>query len=96
MAKFDVTFKSGGPSIDYHFCREVNCFGTNDAHGYSFDKAKDIAVRYLEEELRMWRAMSFEDWRRSNYPTKEEVNEFLSTAGDLYALQEKAQLTRDR
>ena len=60
MDKFDVTFlqRKLAISIDYHFCREVDCHGTNDTHGYTFDEAKEVVVRYIERELKTWRAMS--------------------------------------
>ena len=89
MNKFDVTFSGSGTSIDYHFCRDPDCFGTSDAHGYSFDEAKEVVVRHLERELETWRAMSSEDWRRNNHPTEKEMDEDMSMAEDLCAFQQE-------
>ena len=95
MDKFDVTFcKGNGTSIDYHFCREVGCHGTDDTHGYTFDEAKEVVVRSLERELKSWRAMSFEEWRRYTHPTEKEMNEDMSMVEDLYALEEETRLAR--
>ena len=80
MSRFDVIYKSGGTSMAYHFCRAADCFGTDDTHGYSFDEAKEVVVRHLETTLETWRAMSFEDWRRNNHPTKEEMDEDMDLA----------------
>ena len=90
MDKFDVTFAGTGVSIGYHFCREEDCHGTNDTHGYSFDEAKKVVVHYLERELGIWRGLSPERWRRNYHPTEKEMNEDMSVAEDLYALGEES------
>ena len=82
MDRFDVIFRSGRILIDYHFCRNTDCFGTDDTHGYSFNEAKEVVVRYFERELETWRAMSFEDWSRNNHPTEKEMYEDMSVAED--------------
>ena len=95
MGRFDVIFKGSETSIDYHFCRDPDCFGTNEDHGYSFDEAKEVVVRELEMKLKLWRAMSFEAWRRSTHPTEKEMYEDLSVAEDIYAMEEEARLAQD-
>ena len=82
MNRFDVSFLGSQVSIDYHFCRESDCFGTDDSHGYSFDEAKEIVVSHLESELSAWRAMSSEDWRRGNHPSEKEMYEDMDRAQD--------------
>ena len=78
MDRFDVISGLPRVSIDYHFCRDEECFGTSGTHGYSFDEAKEVVISQLERQLRDWRAMSFEDWRRNNHPTEKEMDEDLS------------------
>lgn len=95
MDKFDVVFSEGGASIKYHFCKEKDCSGTNDVHGYSFDKAKEVVICYLERELKTWRTMSFEQWRRETYPTEKEMNEYMAMAEDIYALEEEERFARN-
>ena len=75
MDRFDVIFGEKEVAIDYHFCREDDCFGTNDTHGYTFHEAKKIVVSHLKERLEEWQAMSLEGWRRNNRPTEEEMDE---------------------
>ena len=75
MNRFDVIFDGSKVSIDYHFCRDHDCFGTNDSHGFSFKEAKEVVVKHLEEELKTWRSTFYEEWRRNNHPTEEEVYE---------------------
>ena len=95
MDRFDVVFSEGNAEIDHHFCREVDCFGTNETHGLSFDEAKEIVVKYLEQRLAIWRAMSFESWRRSRHPTEKEMYEDIAMAEDIYALQQEEWLARN-
>ena len=89
MDRFDVVFSGGSIRIEYHFCEE------DDTHGSSFDEAKEIVVSHLEQRLKIWRAMSFEAWRRSNHPTEKEMYEDMSVAEDIYAMEEEARLARD-
>ena len=95
MNRFDITFTRDGASIDYHFCKEEECFGTNEDHGYSFDEAKEAVTHYLEKELKVWGNMTFEDWRRANHPTEDELNDYLSMAEDIDAMQEEEWLARN-
>ena len=85
MDRFDVTFSSSPISIDYHFCREDDCFGTNDTHGYSFDEAKEVVVHKLRMRLEAWLNMSFEDWRRDMHPTEKEMDEDMDRAQGFYS-----------
>ena len=94
MGRFDVVFSEGSVWIDYHFCRENDCFGADETHGYSFDKAKEVVVSHLEKRVEIWRNTSFESWRRNSHPTEEEMNEDMAMAEDLYALEEEAQFAR--
>ena len=85
MGRFDVVFREEDVRIDYHFCRENDCFGTDETHGYSFDKAKEVVVSHLETRLKIWRTMSFEAWRRNNHPTEKEMYGNMDRAEALYA-----------
>ena len=96
MGRFDVVFSEGSVWIDYHFCRENDCFGADETHGYSFDKAKEVVICHLKKELKVWRAMSAETWRRSNHPTEKEMYEDLSVAEDIYAMEEEAWPARSK
>ena len=72
MDRFDVIFSEGNVKIEYHSYEE------DGTHGSSFDEAKEIVIRHLEQRLEIWRAMSFEDWRRSHHPTEGEMYEDMS------------------
>ena len=85
MDKFDVVFDGGSIRIEYHFCREDDCFGTDETHGYSFDEAKEIVIHRLDVGLEVWRTMSLKAWKRNNHPTEKEMNEDTDRAEALYA-----------
>ena len=89
MHRFDVTLGKSGVSIDYHVCREE----ADNNHGYSFDEAKKVVIGLIEEELEVWQAMSFENWRRNYHPTEKEIDEDMAMEEDLLALREEAQLS---
>ena len=94
MGGFDVVFSEGSVRIDYHFCRENDCFGADETHGYSFDKAKEVVVSHLEKRLEIWRTTPFEAWRRNNHPTEEEMYGDMDRAEDIHALEQEEWLTR--
>lgn len=49
--KYDVVFRGREiPQIEPHFCREYDCFGTNEDHGFSWQEAKEEVARWLEVE----------------------------------------------
>ena len=89
MERFDVIFKGPSVSIDYHFCRDIDCFGTDETHGNSFDEAKEAVISHLKRELETWRGMSYEEWKRTNYPTEKEMDEDMDRAESLYDLVEE-------
>lgn len=61
--RFDVVWgESGEPYLDYHFCREWGCYGTDQTHGFTFEAAREEIARWYEEKARRWRAMTFEEW----------------------------------
>lgn len=65
--RFDVHYYADSSvDIDFHFCREWGCGGTNPNHGFSFNGARDHIVHHYEKLADHWRTMTYEKWREDN------------------------------
>tara|TARA_Y100000310_G_C20704127_1_gene833255 strand:- start:6922 stop:7155 length:234 start_codon:yes stop_codon:yes gene_type:complete len=53
--KYDVWYGPEGPSLELHFCRDIDCFGTNEDHGFTFDEACEDIASYYENQSKLWR-----------------------------------------
>lgn len=67
MPKYDVSYGEHGPSIVNHFCREwgedgEGCYGTNEDHGMSFDRAKQLVMAWHYMEIDRIKGMSEKDF----------------------------------
>lgn len=50
--RFDIHWHEHGPKIDYHFCREIGCYGTDPEHGYTLDEViSEIALWHENQAL---------------------------------------------
>lgn len=49
--RYDIQWHQHGPDIVPHFCRELNCFGTNPDHGYTLDEAVLQIVQWHLHEV---------------------------------------------
>lgn len=59
--KYDVVYYPHYTTIEPHFCRDYDCFGSNEEHGYTLEEAcLEVAQWYLEQAER-WLNQSHPD-----------------------------------
>lgn len=58
---FDIVHHGTHVTIEPHFCREIDCFGTNPDHGYSFEDACEEVAKWHDMQAERWRSMTHED-----------------------------------
>ena len=61
MKKFDVVHHGTHATIEPHFCREIDCFGTNTDHGFTLEEACEQIAQWHEIEAQRWRSMTHYD-----------------------------------
>lgn len=60
--RFDIVYKGTGEcTVEPHFCRDYDCFGTNPDHGYTLEEACNIVTEYYEELYKSWLNRTHED-----------------------------------
>jgi hypothetical protein len=57
---YDISYRDTGMDIEPHFCRSWDdtggCYGTNPAHGYTFEEARAEIARQLRQNADWWEA----------------------------------------
>lgn len=75
MTTFDIHWRIDGPQIEYHFCREWGCYGSNPDHGFTLDDAIEEVASYFEEQAKLYRLKSHPDLDHIINPPEDTYNE---------------------
>ena len=57
--RYDVVYYSTHTTIEPHFCREYDCFGSNEEHGFTLEQA-------CNEVAKIWKKYRIERWVNEN------------------------------
>lgn len=67
--RYDVIYTSSSEvTIEPHFCREYDCFGTNPDHGFTFEEAKKVVSDHYLQLHKYWNNLEEEEFIESSYP----------------------------
>ena len=70
--RYDVAWRGYGPTIEPHFCRSDDCYGSNPDHGVSFEDAKEHLVGVLKSQAEWWGSVTEAEYF-SDQDTTEDV-----------------------
>lgn len=66
MQKYDVIYGFNEVSIEPHYCREWDdsggCYGSNEHHGLTYEKAKIEVISFYENIIDIWKNKSEEEF----------------------------------
>ena len=61
--RYDIVFSPEGLVYpESHFCRYIDCFGSNEDHGYSWEEAKEQMILYYKSKVEEWENMEENDY----------------------------------
>jgi len=49
--RYDVVCGNHVCFIEYHFCRDMDCFGNNPNHGFTWEEAKQKAIEFYQSQV---------------------------------------------
>jgi hypothetical protein len=66
--RYDICYRlDGTPTLEFHYCREYGCYGSNPEHGYSFEEARQEVLNWLRaeytREIKYWEEVKEEEYR---------------------------------
>ena len=59
--RFDVVYYDTHVTIEPHFCREEDCFGSNEDHGFTLEEACKQVSDWYAEQANQWRCLTHYD-----------------------------------
>lgn len=59
--RYDVVYYNTHATIEPHFCREYDCFGSNDEHGFTLEEACNEVADWYQQQAEQWRSQNHYD-----------------------------------
>ena len=54
-SRYDVLYRHDRVSLQHHFCRDIDCFGTNENHGFTLEEAKEMIIKWHQDQIEYWK-----------------------------------------